>query len=61
MKTTRTITKQECHWLDADIPVGTTVHEFTGCTYGCIGDGIAVSLEEGKTPFFEIPADAVDQ
>lgn len=55
----RAITKTECPWLDADLPEGTVVHRYDGCTYGCIGAGIAVSKEPGKTPFFEIPRDAV--
>jgi hypothetical protein len=59
MKLIRDVTKAECPWLDADLPAGMIVHPYTGCTYGCIGTGIAVSKERGETPFFEVPRDAV--
>ena len=59
MKLLRRVTKTECHWLDEDLPAGIKVYEYRGCTYGCIGAGIAVTLEPNKTPFFEIPRDAV--
>jgi hypothetical protein len=58
---TRDVTTKECFWLDADLPAGTEVHVYDGCTYGCIGAGIAVTLEPNKTPFFEVPRDAVSQ
>lgn len=55
----RAVTKAECPWLDEDLPAGLVVHKFTGCTYGCIGAGIAVTRESGEHPFFEVPCDAV--
>lgn len=59
MKLARTVTKAECPWLDEDLPAGLEVHRFDGCTYGCVGTGIAVTRELGKNPFFEVPRDAV--
>jgi len=56
----RAVTKDECHWLDATVPRGTAVYKYTGVTYGCIGSGIAVSMRDGETPFFEMPRDAMD-
>jgi len=61
MKTVREITTQECPWLDDDIPEGTEVFLYHGCTYGCISsNGIAVSLVEGQVPFFQVPTDSVE-
>ena len=58
--TTRTITQQECPWLDMDMPSGTAVWEYNGCVYGCISStGVAVTAKAAETPFFEIPADAL--
>lgn len=54
----RRVTKKECPWLNRPFRKGEVVHEFTDCTYGCIGDGIACSLD-GNTPFFELPRDAL--
>ena len=59
MKLSRTVTKSECPWLDNDLPAGLEIHEYHGHTYGCVGTGIAVTLEAGKNPFFEVPRDAV--
>jgi len=39
--------------------VGTIVYKFDGCTYGCIGDGMAVTLKAGEYPFFELPLDSI--
>lgn len=58
-KTTRNITKAECPWIDKDVQAGTTVYQYFGPKYGCTGNGIAVTLKEGKEPFFEVPKDAV--
>lgn len=58
----RDVTTQECDWLDEEIKKGTTVYEFHGCTYGCVSPGgVAVTLEDGKAPFFEIPADSIGE
>lgn len=59
MRTKRVITKDECPWLDENIPKGTTVYEYCGCTYGCVDSGIPVTFKDGETPFFEIPKDSV--
>jgi len=57
---TRKVTIKECWWLDDNIPAGTIVYRYDGCTYGCCTDnGIACSFEDGKTPFFELPLNAL--
>lgn len=56
---TRDVPKSECSWLDRTILQGETVHRYDGCTYGCVGAGIAVTLDSGKNPFFELPRDAL--
>lgn len=57
-KLTRDVTKDECRWLDRTMAAGEVVHRYDGCTYGCVGAGIACSVD-GETPFFELPRDAV--
>lgn len=57
----RDVTMRECSWLDRPLRMGETVYKYDGYTYGCIGSGIAVTFEEGKTPFFEVPRDALVQ
>ena len=57
---TRTVTQDECRWLDHAFIEGQTVFLFHGPTYGCIGPyGVAVSMAYGEGPFFELPADAL--
>lgn len=57
----RTLTTDECEWLDENIPEGTTIYKYDGPTYGIVSpSGIAISIEPGKTPFLEVPQDAVD-
>jgi len=59
--TTREVTVAECTWLSEDVPAGTKLHRYSGCTYGCISPaGQAVSLD-GKTPFFELPITALGE
>ena len=56
----RTVCTAECDWLDRDLQAGEVFYIYTGPTYGCIGyDGIALTEQEGVTPFFEVPFDAV--
>lgn len=59
---TRDVTVDECPWLEADIPAGTTMYRCAGPTYGCIGPfGVAMTFDpEGDYPFFEVPAMAVE-
>lgn len=59
--TTRDITTQECPWLGGDIPAGTVLFEFVGCTYGCVSnEGVAIKLQDNNhEPFYEVPLDAV--
>lgn len=61
LKVTRKVTQEECDWLDEDIEEGTVVYEYSGCTYGCCGDGRPVTMEPGQTPFFEMPEDALEE
>jgi len=56
----RDVTQKECRWLDEDLKEGTIVYQFFGCTYGCVDSGVPVTLEQDKTPFNEVPWDAVD-
>lgn len=57
---TRTVTTNECHWLDKDLKEGLIVFRYEGCTYGCVTpNGVPVTLERDTYPFVEIPKDAV--
>lgn len=52
-------------WLDGEpspeFTPGMIVHEYKGATYGCITPaGVAVTLQPGTTPFYEVPRDAVE-
>lgn len=52
-------------WLDGtpapEFTPGMVVHEYKGATYGCITPaGVAVTLQPGVTPFYEVPRDAVE-
>lgn len=60
-KMTRTVDKTEQPWMhDEVVSEGETVFEYGGYTYGCISEGgIAVTRTRGETPFFQVPADAV--
>jgi len=56
----REITLLECPWLNRTYEIGETVFRFHGRTYSCIGNnGTAFCKEIDKTPFFELPNDAV--
>lgn len=60
--TTRLVTMEECPWLDDDVEQGTVVHRYSGVTYGVIGpDGVAVTLQPHKLPFFELPRAALSK
>lgn len=62
LRVTRTVTPDECDWLEASIDCGRVVYRYHGITYGCISDGgIAVTYEPDKTPFFELPIDALKE
>lgn len=58
-KVVRDVSTDECPWLSNPLTVGEKLYLFTGATYGAIGDGVALTREVGKTPFFEVPRDAV--
>lgn len=61
-RVSRNVSREECHWLDEDVPEGTTVYLYSGPTYGCVsGAGMAVSLEQDQTPFFELPRTALEE
>ncbi len=55
----RDVTKKECPWLPRTLRYGEAVYAYDGPTYGCIGSGIAVTFEEDKAPFFELPRSAL--
>lgn len=55
---TRDVTQEECHWLSRSFKAGEVVHRYDGCTYGCVGAGVACSVD-GETPFFELPRNAL--
>ncbi|AKF13288.1 hypothetical protein PHIN3_23 [Sinorhizobium phage phiN3] len=57
----RDVTKEECFWLDTEFKTGDVVYAYWGATYGCVGDGIAVTRERGIAPFNELPRDAVER
>lgn len=63
---TRDVGPKECHWLDETIPKGTSLKEYTGYTYGCIGPtGIACCYpcdSDAPMPpeFTEIPHSALE-
>lgn len=60
---TRTVTKEEAPWLDADLPEGTPVLLYRGATHGCVNlsQGLACTLGPTAfdTPFFELPFSAL--
>ena len=57
----RDVTTDECPWLDRDFLVGEVVYPYHGNTYGCITfNGVAVTEVPDKTPFLEIPEDALE-
>lgn len=55
----RDVTRTECPWLRRDLQAGETVFHYTGPTYGCVADGVAVTEKSGEHPFFEVPRDAL--
>ncbi len=57
----RELTKLEKYGATDRISKGDIVYRFDGCTYGCIGDGIACSRKLGENPFFEMPKDSLEQ
>jgi hypothetical protein len=60
-KITRYLNQSEYPWLDEETKQGAIMYDFHGCTYGCIGDGIALTFDSaGGNPFIEIPYDAFE-
>lgn len=56
----RTVTKKECPGLDENLEKGETVFEYKGHKFGIHDQGIAVTRESGKIPFYIVPEDAVE-
>lgn len=55
------LSPDEYDWLTHTIPKGTMVYRFYGQTFGSISDdGVAMSLEPDKNPFFEVPKDLIE-
>lgn len=63
MRVTRFVAKNEPHnFLRRDVNEGEVLFRFDGTTYGCISwGGIAVSEVRGENPFYEFPADAIEE
>ena len=60
---TRDIDQKEQPWMDDGdvVRAGEIVYAWERRAYGCISPGgIAVTREHDKTPFFQVPADAVE-
>lgn len=61
-KINRRITQKECPCMEEPLEAGTVVFEYLGYTYGCISQsGIPCTIAPDKTPFFEIPANALSE
>ena len=60
---TRTVTPDECPWLESPIEAGTQVRRFHKVTYGCVdhsvGTAVTFDLAEGDYPFVELPTAAL--
>lgn len=61
-KITRDLNNNEDYaGYDDVLTKGTLIYSYSGATYGCVSrDGEAVTMKAGETPFFEVPADAVE-
>ena len=59
----RSVTYNECSWLERDFTEGEILYEYPGYTYGCISpSGIALTEDpDGGEPFFEFPYNAVEE
>lgn len=57
---TRDVEPSECNWLKETVKKNTILYKYQGPTYGCISwSGVAVTAEQDKTPFFEMPYDVL--
>ena len=53
--------KKDYPWLSKSLKKGKVVYKYSKYTYGCISkNGVAVSDEHDKEPFYEVPNDSVD-
>lgn len=60
-KINRKLSAKEYVWLKKTLKKGKVVYLYTGQTFGCVSDdGVAITRKPDKTPFFEVPRDAVD-
>jgi len=58
----RDVTIDECNWLSRNFKKGDIVYYFSGFTYGCCSSaGLPFTIEDGETPFFELPKDSVEK
>lgn len=57
--TTRTITTDECPWLDEDIAAGTLLVEASDPYRCCTPTGVPVHLPGETRRYVEVPRDAV--
>ena len=64
VRVTRDVTKDDQHnYLGRDVKAGEIFYLFRGHTYGCVRgpEGIALSERANEYPFFEFPADAIEE
>lgn len=60
-KMIRDVNKEECDWLENDIPYNTVLYRYFGSTWDNVKEGcMAVVMEKESTDFFSIPMDAVE-
>jgi hypothetical protein len=59
-KVKRNVTALECGWLERTVKKDEIVYGYEGCTYGCISDGVPVTVLPNKTPFFELPENSLE-
>ncbi len=57
-----TVDKSIQSWMSEDesFKKGEIVYIYSRFTYGCIGHGVAITREDGKTPFSEVPKDSIE-
>ena len=55
----RKLTDEE-NFSDTELEIDDIIYSYSGCTYGCIADGIACCRIQHETPFFEMPEDAIE-
>jgi hypothetical protein len=57
----RDVTPKECEWLPRIFKKGEILYLYTGCTYGAIDYGVAITEKLDEWPFLEMPLDAIER